>query len=112
MLSGPQAAQPGSAAASTSRCTTRAQTSTAPASRPARGAAADRDGPLVVLAANPPDSPIGRWVEEHHEQTKAGKIERVLRAELPRQPWITAGSLEALKNEVDEVTYARGSRAG
>ena len=72
-----------------------------------RGAAADRGG-LVVLAANPPDSPIGRWVEEHYEQTKAGKIEsECFELSYRDNPWITAGSLEALKNEVDEVTYAR-----
>lgn len=72
-----------------------------------RGAAADRGG-LVILAANPPDSPIGRWVEEHYEQTKAGKIEsECFELTYRDNPWITEQSLESLKHEVDEVTYAR-----
>ncbi|MDQ3276644.1 MAG: hypothetical protein M3Q39_16840 [Actinomycetota bacterium] len=72
-----------------------------------RGAAADRGG-LVILAANPPDSPIGRWVEEHYEQTKAGKIEsEVFELVYRNNPWVDHRALESLKGEVDEVTYKR-----
>ncbi len=72
-----------------------------------RGACADRGG-LVILAANPPDSPIGRWVEEHYEQTKAGKIESECFELLYRNnPWVDHRALESLKDEVDDVTYKR-----
>lgn len=72
-----------------------------------RGAAADRGG-LVILAANPPDSPIGRWVEEHYELTKAGKIDSECFELIYRNnPWVEGSALESLKDEVDEVTYKR-----
>jgi hypothetical protein len=72
-----------------------------------RGACADRGG-LVILAANPPDSPIGRWVEEHYEQTKAGKIEsEVFDLLYKDNPWVDHRALESLKEEVDERTYNR-----
>jgi len=72
-----------------------------------RGAAADRGG-LVILAANPPDSPIGRWVEDHYEQTKAGKIKSVVFELVYRNnPWIERDALESLRDELDELTYKR-----
>jgi hypothetical protein len=37
-----------------------------------RGAIADRGG-LVILACNPPDAEIGRWIESLHEESRAGK---------------------------------------
>jgi hypothetical protein len=72
-----------------------------------RGACADRGG-LVILAANPPDSPIGRWVEDHYEQTKAGKIDsEVFELVYRNNPWIDTRALESLRDELDEVTAAR-----
>jgi len=72
-----------------------------------RGAIADRGG-LVILAANPPDSPVGRWVEEHYEHTKAGKIESAcFELTYANNPWVEGRTLESLRAEVDEVTYAR-----
>jgi len=72
-----------------------------------RGAVADRGG-LVLIAANPPDSAIGRWIEEHYERAQAGKIAcEVFDFDPSKNPWIEYAVLESLRDEVDELTFRR-----
>ncbi|HWU91596.1 MAG TPA: hypothetical protein VN253_30220, partial [Kofleriaceae bacterium] len=72
-----------------------------------RAPIADRGG-LVILAANPPDTPRGRWVEEHFAAAHAGRIECELFELDPRaNPWINYEALASIGNEIDEKTYQR-----
>jgi hypothetical protein len=71
-----------------------------------RGALSDKGG-LCVLAANPPDQPIGQWVDEHVEETVAKRRAAVYFFIDPRKnPHIDYGGLEDLRSEVDDRTYA------
>lgn len=68
-------------------------------------------GGLVVIACNPPSSPIGRWIEEHADGIDNGRIEGVRFALNPEEnPWIEPGAMSSLESEVDEDTYARDVR--
>lgn len=72
-----------------------------------RGATADSGG-LTVIAANPPDDPIGLWIEEMYEKARAGKIRSEAFDFDPRDnPFIEYASLEDLQDEVDDHTYRR-----
>lgn len=70
-----------------------------------RGATADTGG-LTIVAANPPEDPIGQWVADFAEEVEAKRRAGRLFLFDPRQnPHIEISSLEALKHEVDERTY-------
>lgn len=73
-----------------------------------RGAIADTGG-LVVLAANPPDAEIGRWIEDLHERARAGKNKVELFEISPKlNPWIEYQSLADIEADInDPVTFAR-----
>ncbi len=72
-----------------------------------RGAIVDRGG-LVVMTANPPETPMGRWVEEHYGKALAGDIEsEVFELDPEANPWINFEGLASMSHEVDEKTYQR-----
>lgn len=72
-----------------------------------RAAIADRGG-LVLLAANPPDTAGGRWVETHYYAAKAHEIDGVVFQLDPRlNPWINYEALASMAKEVDEKTRDR-----
>lgn len=75
--------------------------------RQLRGAAADKGG-LVVITANPPDSEIGRWIEELHERARAGKVKaEVFKMTAASNPFVEVKSLEDMADEADDLTYRR-----
>ena len=72
-----------------------------------RAATADTGG-LTVLCANPPEDPIGFWIERFREEVIAGRRpakEFFLDARL--NPHIDHASLLAMKSEVDDRTFRR-----
>ncbi len=72
-----------------------------------RGAVADTGG-LVIIAANPPDSEIGRWIEDVHEKARAKKIKaEVFKMTAATNPFVEVKSLEDMAEEVDDLTYRR-----
>lgn len=72
-----------------------------------RGAIADTGG-LVVITANPPDQPAGRWVEEHFNGIRADEIDGVAFELDPRKnPFVDFAALASMAGEVDEKTFAR-----
>lgn len=72
-----------------------------------RAPIADRGG-LVLMTANPPDTPSGRWIEEHYVAAKAGTIEsEVFELDPSRNPWINYEALASIGKEIDEKTYQR-----
>jgi hypothetical protein len=72
-----------------------------------RGAIADRGG-LIIAACNPPDSPIGRWVEDLYNAGVAGKVEGEVFDFRPKEnPWINYQALASMATEVDERTFRR-----
>ena len=73
-----------------------------------RAPIADRRG-LVILAANPPDKPIGEWVSTMVEETRAGKrpATRVFTFDPRLNPAIDHASLDAIQGETDSDTFRR-----
>lgn len=72
-----------------------------------RAPIADRGG-LVMMTANPPDTPAGRWVEEHYHAARAGQIDsEVFELDPLRNPWINYEALASIGKEIDEKTYQR-----
>lgn len=72
-----------------------------------RGAVADRGG-LVLVAANPPDTEIGRWIEEFYEKARAKKIKMELFEFSPKDnPLIEYEALADMADEEDELTFRR-----
>ncbi len=72
-----------------------------------RPAVADSGG-LVLIAANPPTEPIGRWIEDHQEGIASGKIDGIQFEFNPEEnPWIEIEALHSMAAEVDEATYDR-----
>ena len=72
-----------------------------------RAATADNGG-LTVMAANPPELPIGFWLETWREGLVAGKVEAAsFFLDARENPHVDHASLLALKEEVDERTFAR-----
>lgn len=73
-----------------------------------RGAIADRGG-LVVLACNPPDAEIGRWIEDVYEQARAGNnfVEPfvITAAKNPFIEYQALADIEADNN--DELSFRR-----
>jgi hypothetical protein len=75
-----------------------------------RPATADMGG-LVLIAANPPEDPIGQWVEEHAEGIGKGSIDGVhFEFDPEENPWVDPQALRSMRAEVDEVTYDRDVR--
>lgn len=75
-----------------------------------RGAVADNGG-MVIVACNPPDSEIGRWIEELHELARARKIRALaFHMTAATNPFVQAESLEDMAGEVDDLTYRREVR--
>lgn len=72
-----------------------------------RGAIADTGG-LVIIAANPPDTEIGRWIEELHEKIRARKLKALLfKLTAATNPFVEVSALEDMADEVDDLTYRR-----
>lgn len=72
--------------------------------RQLRGAIAD-DAGLVVVACNPPEENIGRWIEEVYAQARAKKIAaEAFHLTAKNMPFVTAQALEDMRAEVDDVT--------
>lgn len=72
-----------------------------------RAATSDTGG-LTVLAANPPESPIGYWIERFREQAVAGKRQaREFFLDARANPHVDHASLEAMREELDERTFRR-----
>ena len=65
-------------------------------------------GGLTILTCNPPDKPLGRWVDEFYLEAKGGKRHaRVFEFDATRNPHVVHESLEDLKDDLDPVRYAR-----
>lgn len=72
-----------------------------------RGGVSDTGG-LVIPMANPPDKPVGFWVERFHDDAIARKRDaRVFFFDNRKNPHVDQGALESLRNEMDERTYQR-----
>lgn len=79
-----------------------------------RGAIVDKAG-LVILACNPPDAPIGRWVEELYERARAQEVDRPTRVRVAQlfrlvgkhNPFVSAESLADMRAELDDVSARR-----
>ena len=72
-----------------------------------RGATADSGG-LTIIAANPPDDPIGAWIEDYYNGALAGTGKREAFAFDPRlNPFIEYESLSDLAHELDDHDYRR-----
>ena len=73
-----------------------------------RAAAADKGG-LVLIAANPPDKPIGKWIEQQWLGRKSRRIEgAVFEFDPRRNPFIEYAALAAMAAEsTDEKTFQR-----
>ena len=72
-----------------------------------RGAIADRGG-LVIVAANPPDSRKGLWVQDLYEKIIKKQVAAVYHNFNAREnPYIEEQALLDLAREVDEATYRR-----
>jgi hypothetical protein len=72
-----------------------------------RAATADNGG-LTVMMANPPDDPIGFWIEKWRDNMMAGKNHgKSFFLDARMNPHVDHASLEAMRSEVDERTYRR-----
>lgn len=72
-----------------------------------RGAVADRGG-LVIVAANPPDAEIGRWIENLHERARAKKIRAaIFKLTARTNPFVEVRALDDMADEVDALTFRR-----
>jgi hypothetical protein len=72
-----------------------------------RGAVVDSGG-LVLVPANPPDEPIGRWVEELWEKARARKVKvEPFQFDPQKNPFIEYESLADMADETDDLTYRR-----
>ncbi len=72
-----------------------------------RPATADRGG-LVLLTCNPPDRPVGRWIEKHYFKAIAGELDgKAFVLDPRRNPGVNYEALSSMAKESDEKTYAR-----
>jgi hypothetical protein len=73
-----------------------------------RGAIADTGG-LVVLAANPPDAEIGRWIEDLYERARAKKnFVELFEISPELNPWVERQALKDFEADAnDPIAYAR-----
>ncbi len=76
-----------------------------------RGAVVDSGG-LVINSCNPPDEPIGRWIEEQWERARLMAVDRKTRTLAiqafhitgKHNPFVSQESLEDMRAELDEVS--------
>lgn len=76
-----------------------------------RGAIVDSGG-LVINSCNPPDEPIGKWIEEQWEKARSFAIDRKTRTLAiqafhitgKHNPFVTQEALESMREELDEVS--------
>jgi hypothetical protein len=73
-----------------------------------RGAIADRGG-LVIMACNPPDAEIGRWIETVYEQARARKNHvRLYELSAKQNPFVEYQALADMAADVnDDLTFRR-----
>ena len=73
-----------------------------------RGAVSD-SGALTLITANPPDRPIGRWIEDFVSDVRAAKRRsaRTFFFDWRKNPFIERESLDAIADETDGKTFAR-----
>ena len=72
-----------------------------------RGAVADRGG-LVLVCANPPDEPRGRWVETLWNDARSGTVDsKGFELDARKNPFVEHEALSSLEREVDEKDFAR-----
>ena len=72
-----------------------------------RAPIADRGG-IVLLTANPPDTPAGRWVEDYYNAAQAGSADtEVFELDPERNPFVNREALVSMAREIDEATYQR-----
>jgi hypothetical protein len=73
-----------------------------------RGAIADTGG-LVLLAANPPDAEIGRWIETLHERARARKnLVELFELSAKNNPFVEYQALSDMEADLnDPITFAR-----
>jgi hypothetical protein len=73
-----------------------------------RGAIADRGG-LVVMACNPPDAEIGRWIETVYEQARAEKnLVQLFELSAKSNPFVEYQALADIEADInDELTFRR-----
>lgn len=73
-----------------------------------RGALSDRGG-LCILACNPPDAEIGRWIETVHEQARARKnLVELFELSAKDNPFVEYQALADLAADInDPITFAR-----
>lgn len=72
-----------------------------------RAAIADRGG-IVLIAANPPEEKVGKWVERLYVRAKKGEVAAVVFQLDPRRnPWIVFEALAAMAGETDDKTFER-----
>jgi hypothetical protein len=72
-----------------------------------RGAVADTGG-LVLIAANPPDAEIGRWIEDLHEKAVKKTIKAAtFKLTAATNPFVEMQALSDMADEVDDLTYRR-----
>ena len=70
-----------------------------------RAPIADKGG-IVVLAANPPDKPIGRWVKKMFFAIRAKKIDAIAWQLNPnKNPFINLDALTSMRKELDPEEY-------
>jgi hypothetical protein len=67
---------------------------------------ADKGG-LVILAANPPENPIGQWIADFVEECRAGRRPaKYIHLNARLNPYVNQEALNDLALEVDARTYA------
>lgn len=72
-----------------------------------RGAVVDRSG-IVLITANPPDQPVGRWVEDYFHGVRAGtRPAKAFELDPRNNPTIVYSGLAAMAAETDEKTFQR-----
>jgi len=65
-------------------------------------------GGLGIVAANPPDSPVGQWILDSYDSLKAGKKTATLfEFDYEKNPTIDKRALEDMAEDVDELEYRR-----
>jgi hypothetical protein len=70
-------------------------------------AQADKGG-MTVVVANPPDDPVGEWVEDFVERARAGKTDEVVfEIDNAKNPHVDHAALLSLAKKMDERTYRR-----
>lgn len=72
-----------------------------------RAPIADRGG-VVLMTANPPETPSGRWVEDFYNLAKASKIDaEVFELDPRNNPWINHEALLSMGKEIDAKSFER-----